>query len=303
MKLKTIKMKKLSILLILALFCAAGCKNASQEQDHQAATPENPVFSLKEIWASDTLMSTCESVIFDEERNVLYVSNINSGPGDKDGNGFISKLSPDGEILSLKWVTGISAPKGLGIHNGLLYVTDIDELVIIDIEKGEIVQKVPIEGSSFLNDLDIDSEGVIYISDSNTGKIHKYQNGEISDWITEGLKRPNGIFIEKDRILLTTSEGQVLRSIDPVTAEMKILTSEIGRGDGIRFTGIEGYYLVSDWSGEIFLIDPDYNKISLLNTKDQNKNTADFAYNLKEKVVYVPTFFDNRVVAYKLEMN
>ncbi|MCK4919547.1 MAG: hypothetical protein KAS71_00785 [Bacteroidales bacterium] len=295
-------MKNLSILLFLVLFCVAGCKNASQEQEHQATIPEKPIFSLTEIWATDTLMTTCESVIFDKERNVIYVSNINSGPADKDGNGFISKLSPDGEILSLKWITEISAPKGLGIDKGLLYVTDIDELVIIDIEEGEIIQKFPVEGSSFLNDLDIDSEGVIYITDSNTGKIHKYKNGEISDWITEGLKRPNGLFIEKDRILLTTSEGQVLRSIDPSTAEMKVLTSEIGRGDGVRFTGIEGYYLISDWSGEIFLIDPDYNKISLLNTKEQNKNTADFAFNMKEKVIYVPTFFDNRVVAYKLEI-
>jgi len=296
-------MKNLFLLSFTLILALSACKNAGQDKKGMATENEIKEFSLVEIWATDTLMSTCESVIFDEERNVLYVSNINSGPGDKDGNGFISKLSSEGEILKLKWITGISAPKGLGIYKNRLYVTDINELVIIDIEKGEIIQKIPIEGAGFLNDIDIDSEGVVYISDSDTGKIHKYQDGEMSEWITEGLKRPNGIFVEKDRVLLNTSEGQELISINPATGEMKVLVTEIGRGDGVEFTGIEGYYLVSDWSGEIFIIDPAYNKTSLLNTKELNKNTADIGYNLKEKIVYVPTFFGNRVVAYKLNIN
>lgn len=295
-------MKNLFFLSLTLLFALSACKNAGQDKKDMTAEEKITEFSLVEIWATDTLMSTCESVIFDEERNVLYVSNINSGPGDKDGNGFISKLSPDGEILNLKWVTGISAPKGLGIFENLLYVTDINELVIIDIEKGKIIKKIPVEGAGFLNDIDVDSEGVVYISDSDTGKVHKYQDGEVSEWITEGLKRPNGIFIEKDRILLATSESQELISIDPTSGGLEVLVGEIGHGDGVEFTGIDGYYLVSDWSGEIFIVDPDYNKTSLLNTKAESKNTADIGYNLKDKVVYVPTFFDNRVVAYRLEM-
>ena len=59
-------------------------------------------------------------------------------------------------------------------------------------------------------------------------------------------------------------------------------------------------YLVSDWQGEIFAINMDGEKKSLLKTKDQNKNTADIWFIKNQNLVLVPTFFDNRVVAYKL---
>ncbi|MCF8378020.1 MAG: hypothetical protein K9H49_00495 [Bacteroidales bacterium] len=295
-------MKNLIFIALLIFIFFSGCKNVSQDKNAETNN-EKIEFTLVEVWATDTLLTTCESVLFDETRNILYVSNINSGPAVKDGNGFISKLSPQGEILNLKWITGISAPKGMGVFKNLLYVADLDELVIVDIEKGEIIQKIAIEGSSFLNDIDIDSDGVVFISDSDTGKVYKLENGEVSEWLTEGLNRPNGLFIEKDRILLATSAGQELISVDPLSGEMEVLVAEIGHGDGVEFTGVDGYYLVSDWSGEIFIINPDYTKNSLLNTKEQGINTADIGYNLKDKIVYVPTFFGNRVVAYKLEMN
>jgi hypothetical protein len=41
-------------------------------------------------------------------------------------------------------------------------------------------------------------------------------------------------------------------------------------------------------------------KSSLLNTKDQGKNTADIWFIQEENLLLVPTFFDNRVVAYRL---
>jgi hypothetical protein len=69
----------------------------------------------------------------------------------------------------------------------------------------------------------------------------------------------------------------------------------------VEFTGTEGYYLTSSWLGEVFLILPDFSKISLLRTSDQEINSADIGFNTREQVVYVPTFFDNRVVAYTLE--
>lgn len=59
-------------------------------------------------------------VIYDPVSNFIYVSNINGQPWDQDGNGFISKLDLDGKIVERQWVTGLSAPKGLGIHNGHL---------------------------------------------------------------------------------------------------------------------------------------------------------------------------------------
>jgi len=70
--------------------------------------------SVIKKWETDTLLRTPESVLLDEGRNILYISNINGQPTDKDGNGFISKVTLDGKIENLKWVEGFDAPKVLG---------------------------------------------------------------------------------------------------------------------------------------------------------------------------------------------
>ena len=69
--------------------------------------------SITKLWeTSETELQTPESVIHDEKRNVLYVANINGSPMEKVENGFISKLSLEGEILDLKWFSeSLWAPK------------------------------------------------------------------------------------------------------------------------------------------------------------------------------------------------
>ena len=259
--------------------------------------------TLTEIWRTDEVLSTCESVLYDENLNQLFVSCINGSPAEKNGKGFISVLKPDGTIKSLDWVKGLNAPKGMAILDGKLYVADIDQLVVISIKKAKIVERIPVEGATFLNDVAVSPDGKVYFTDSDTGYIWIYSGGKLQKWITEGLERPNGLYIEEDRVLLTSSGSQDLKIIDRSTGEAKVVTTEIGHGDGIEFTGTKGFYITSSWSGEVFLISPDFNKLSLLKTSDQEINSADIGFNMKEQEVYVPTFFDNRVVAYKLKLN
>ncbi len=114
------------------------------------------------------------------------------------------------------------------------------------------------------------------------------------------MERPNGLFIEESRVLLTSSGSSDLKVIDKNTGTFKTVTTDIGHGDGVEFTGKEGHYIVTSWSGEVFLVLPDFSRISLLKTSDQNINSADIGFDRKKQVVYVPTFFDNRVVAYHL---
>ena len=259
--------------------------------------------TLTEIWRTDEVLNTCESVLYDKNLNQLFVSCINGSPAEKNSEGFISVVKLDGTIQSLKWVTGLNAPKGMAILGGKLYVADIDELVVISIKKAKIVDRIPVEGATFLNDVAVSPDGKVYFTDSDTGIIWIYSGGKLQMWIKEGLNRPNGLYIEEYRVLLTSSGSQDLKVIDRSTGEAKVVTTDIGHGDGVEFTGKQGYYLTSSWSGEVFIISPDYNKLSLLKTSDQEINSADIGFNMEEQVVYVPTFFDNRVVAYKLTIN
>jgi hypothetical protein len=81
------------------------------------------------VWTLEGL-ETPESVYFDEARDTLYVSNIAGEMLEKDGNGFISRVGLDGQMLEARWVTGLDAPKGLVSDGTTLYVSDIDRLRI-----------------------------------------------------------------------------------------------------------------------------------------------------------------------------
>jgi len=287
-------------LLLTSVFTLLLACNSSGPKEKATAPEASESWSLSEVWRTDTLLTTCESVLYDPSREQLFVSCINGAPAEKNGTGFIALLQPDGSIKELKWLTGLNAPKGMAVHGNILYVADIDQLVIIDIQEARVIEKLDVEGASFLNDVALGAEGKIYFSDSDTGYIWIYSDGKLEAWITEGLQRPNGLYVEESRVLLTSSGSSDLKSIDKSTGAFETLTTEIGHGDGIEFTGSDGYYIASSWSGEIFLILPDYSKVSLLLTSDQEINSADLGFNKDKQIVYVPTFFDNRVVAYKI---
>ena len=290
---------KTFLLSIACIIILSSCNTPAPKEDASGKKVKS-AWSLTEVWKTDTLLTTCESVLYNESRDLLFVSCINGAPAEKNGLGFISVLKADGEVLSLDWVTGLNAPKGMGVRGNTLYVADIDQLVIINIEKAEVLEKITIEGASFLNDVALSADGKVYFTDSDTGIIWIYDGTQAEAWITEGLDRPNGLCVEKNRVLLTSSGSSDLKLIDKSTGNFESVTGEIGHGDGLEFTGKDGHYLASSWSGEIFIIFPDYSKTSLLKTSSQEINSADIGFNEAEQVVYVPTFFDNRVVAYKL---
>ena len=112
--------------------------------------------SLVKKWETDTLLKTPESVLFDAKSKILYVSNIDGTPAGKDGKGSIGKVGLDGRIIATDWVTGLHAPKGMGLYKNKLYVADLDEVVVIDVVKAKIIQHIPVEGAVFLNDITID---------------------------------------------------------------------------------------------------------------------------------------------------
>ncbi len=281
--------------IILILFA---CTTGNKESSDSSTTTEVPNYKLEKQWESDTLLRTPESVLYDEARDVIYVSNVNMNPWEKDGNGFMSKLSSTGEIIELEWVTGFNGPKGMALVANSLFVTDMDELIEIDVTTGEVISKTIIDGAVGLNDISADATGTLYISDSNGNKIYRYIDG-VAEVFMETPGRPNGQLVLGSSLYTAFSTSQQFVDYSIETQEKTILADSIGAGDGITPTTEEGVFLVSDWSGEIWIIG-DFGKQSLLVTRDQKKNTADICFIEDQELVIVPTFFDNKVVAYKL---
>ena len=110
----------------------------------------------------------------------LYVSNVNGGPNDKDGNGYISIVSMDGRIINEKWVTGLDGPKGLALSGRQLYTADIDALVAIDVNHGRITDRYKVEDPKFTNDLAAAPNGDIYMSDMLANRIYLLSGGTLA---------------------------------------------------------------------------------------------------------------------------
>jgi sugar lactone lactonase YvrE len=248
----------------------------------------------KKTWESEKQFRVPESVLFDKTANILFVSNIDGKPLEKDGAGFISRVSPEGKIAQLEWVSGLNAPKGMGMQRGMLYVTDIDEVVSIDIKSGAIVLRTPVEGAKFLNDIAISEDGVVYISDMGTGRIHKLVEGKVTLYI-EGLEGVNGLaFSEQDLYALANG---TLYHIKSATERIKIAQGMDDSSDGLVVAADKSFF-ASSWAGVVYHISAKGKVEKLLDTREQKLNTADIGIDSDKKQIYVPTFFGNTVAAY-----
>ncbi|MBW1672287.1 MAG: SMP-30/gluconolactonase/LRE family protein, partial [Deltaproteobacteria bacterium] len=214
-----------------------------------------------------------------------------------------SKVSLDGKIEVLKWATGLHAPKGSAIYKNKLYVSDIDHLIEIDVKTGKILAKYPATGAKFLNDVATDASGNVYITDmsSENSVIYTLRHGTMAVWMKGGeIIRPNGLDIEGKRLLVGNSGDGSLKAIN--LADKKVTTiARVGSGiDGLRSDG-KGNYIISDWSGKTSLVTASGQIIVLIDTTALRINSADLEYIKTRKLLLIPTFFANRVVAYTVK--
>ncbi len=144
-----------------------------------------------------------ESAVVDVAADVAYVSNVDGEINTKDGKGSISKVGLDGQLIKADWVTGLDAPKGLALHNGKLYVADVDQLVEIDVNAAKIVQRYPAPGAKFLNDVAVDDAGNVYVSDTVESAIWRLTDGKIELWLKdEKLLDPNGLTAKGEKLIV-----------------------------------------------------------------------------------------------------
>lgn len=255
--------------------------------------------SLNLLWTTDSTLRIPESVYHDEKTGKIYVANIEGkGAWDKDGKGSISIITASGKILSPYWVTGLHAPKGMGMFQDLLIVADVDSVVIIEPVRAQVIKKIYIEGAQALNDLTIDKRGNIYVSDSKTKKIHMIDGLKLDvSLYVDGLKGPNGVLFV-DRTLYYVDAGGFYK-VTKDKQKVLIVDGLEGGTDGIEPIDEENF-LVSGWGGTIYHVNVKGEKKLLLDTRGQQINAADLGYDKKKKIVYVPTFFKNTVMAYQL---
>lgn len=250
---------------------------------------------LEKLWETDTVVRVPESVLPDVKKGVLYVSEIDGNPNAVDGKGGVAQITIDGKIVNLDFTTGLNAPKGLGRFGNELYAADLSEVVVIDINTGRVKNKIAIDSAKALNDITVDEKGRVYVSDSKTKKIHRIEKGSVSTFLTN-VSGVNGLkAIGTDLYILG---GQKFMKADSQGNLTQITTLSCG-GDGLEPVG-NGDFLITCWSGHIFYVTANGKIETLLDTQDQKVNTADLAYDSVKHILYVPTFWAKKVMAFKL---
>ena len=254
---------------------------------------------LSKVWESDATLKTPESVRFDAKRKVLYVSNIDGEPWAADGKGSIGKVGLDGKVIATEWVTGLDCPKGMALSDDgkSLYVGDCGGLVVIDVGAGKISKKIAVEGG-LLNDV-VNDKGTIYASDTNGKKVYAFKDGKASVLLDDKvLKGPNGLQVHKGALYVLDNDS--LNRVEKDKSLKVIASGMPGGADGLENVKDDDF-LVTVWSGAVWYVHADGSKDLLFDGKAVDTKTADLGWDPKTGTVYVPTFFKNTVVAFKVE--
>ncbi len=251
--------------------------------------------SLQKLWQTDSVLKLPESALYVAQSKFLYVSNI--GDFQKEGVGFISKVGLDGKVIKLDWVTGLTQPKGLGLYGNTLYAAEPTAVAVIDVNTAKIINRIPVEGAQFLNDITVDLKGIVYVSDTRTNKVHKIEGGKASVYL-ENMKSANGVLaVGSDLYVLTDSVLQKANASKQLTTLVKGIE---GGADGIEMVAPHEF-IVTGWAGTIYYAKEDGSIQPLSDTRKEGINSADLGYNPASKTIYVPAMMKNMLVAYTVK--
>lgn len=212
-----------------------------------------------------------ESIVEDRASGRIYCSNVGAGAATpaavtaKDGDGFISVLHRDGTVDELRHLPAagdpaLHGPKGLAVDGALLYVADIDRIVVYDVLSRRQVQAFDLTAAKvgFANDLAI-VVGTLLLSDT-TGdrvlRIDRDREGRITGagTLVDGLVGANGIVGTGGKDLAVAGfpfsperRGGVQRIPDLGAAPARALPFPAGLWDGIAIADDDTLY-VTDWT-------------------------------------------------------
>ena len=214
---------------------------------------------------------------FDAATSAWYVSNVDGDPTQvaslKDNKAAITKIPVSGGALGTPdhaFVnTGLSAPFGMRVYNGNLYVGDVDQLVVIKLsDKTTVARSTAVAGQplaslpGFLMDVFVDpADGIVYAVNATRGSVFRFTNAmtanntgtEITGMLA--FAGPTSIYLDGTKLVITEAGiNMVLNQMGGIstmnrdaTARMRLLTSN---RNSLAYQGLEkdgGNYPLQPW--------------------------------------------------------
>jgi len=309
---------KNGVILLLVCVALAGLTGCAKEQpaatETVAATPE-PAADAPGVLADG--FSTPESVLYDAEQDVYFVSNINGSPLDADDNGYISKINAETREVEAKWIDGateevtLGAPKGMTISGDTLWVTDITVIRKFNRTTGAPMGEIAIDGTTFLNDPAAAEDGSIYVTDmgmkmgaegfepSGTDAVYRITPDGKVEKVASGddLMHPNGIQMAADGPWVVTFGG------DEIYQVVNGAKTNVAKLPGTSLDGLVllegGDVLVSSWDAKSVYRGQPAGPFEAVVT-DVNA-PADIGFDSKRNLILVPMFMDSKVMMFPLK--
>lgn len=267
--------------------------------------------------------SSPESVIADPNCKYFYVSNVGEKlePMLKDGDGYISRLSNDGDVLDRKYLPkdgALNAPKGMAIVKRTLYVADVDRVVGFNLDTRDKVFELDLsaEKTLFLNDLAVIDGNTLALSSTDTNKVYRITLGEKPSFsaIASNINGPNGLFYDRkgERLFVvgfgegTKFNGELgVINLKDNKAEYKSLTGALGALDGVALTK-DDKVIFSDWvefgkPGALWSYDLATGALLSFQLSEEIKGPADFYYDKWHKTIWIPKMTEGKVLVDKLK--
>jgi sugar lactone lactonase YvrE len=264
------------------------------------------------VIVKDVGLKTPESVLYVPDEDVYLVSNVNGPASAVDGNGFISKIAPDGKVIELKWLDGskpgtkLDAPKGLAIAGNVLYVADIKWVRLFDRKTGKSLGNVGVGGATFLNDVSPNADGKgVWISDSGMKFGDKGAEATSSDGVflvtnmqAKAVKKdktmgwPNGLLADENGTWVINYGNNELYYLTKGGKKEQAQNLPKGSLDGI-VKAADGSILVSSWEAKaIYQGKPGSEFKEVLSGIE---SPADIGYDPKRNRVLVPLFMKDEL--------
>lgn len=276
--------------------------------------------------ASEATAWTCggfeipESPLYDAQRQLVYVSNMVTSeiPTPQRAESYISKVSPEGEVIERRWIGGVHQAKNIALRDHLLFIADSRRLVVADVESGDLVDEYAAPDAFYIDGVAVHETGDVYVTDLAANTIWRLTAaGEWGPWVhSDLLAHPDGIVCESDRIVSAgfgalgpfgdTTDGPRMGHVSVTSladGSVSALGSSepLGHLDGLSPDGAGGYFTTDSINGVLWGISQNGERSRVLN-RDPASGPADLDFAADLRLLLVAELWTGNIVALDLDI-